>query len=169
MRWISIVSSQKSQRGNEWACFQKEEMLKLFLSFLAFVLSSSEGPRALHTSSVVSPGFFFPHTPVFFTHTHCFTVSRLVFYHPPSLYIPSSIHLSLSRSSLPPSLDLISQSAFYLSVFSHLVATAGKCKLCCFKYPCLPRAYSFRWAAGGVEWVSGCEEWRKKSMPQCLT
>lgn len=89
-----------------------------------------------------------PHS-CFFTHTHCFTVSRLVFYHPPSLYIPSSIHLSLSRSSLPPSLDLISQSAFYLSVFSHLVATAGKCKLCCFKYPCLPRAYSFRWAAGG--------------------
>lgn len=90
-----------------------------------------------------------PHSCFFHAHTlfHCFPPCFLS----PTLPLHTLIHPSFPLTLIPPSLDLISQSAFYLSVFSHLVATAGKCKLCCFKYPCLPRAYSFRWAAGGVE------------------
>lgn len=92
--------------------------------------------------------FFSPHLPAsFHTDRRTHSLFPTLFYHQPSFAYPHpsiSLHLS-SSPPLPPSLPRLEIPVSLLtSAFSHLVASDGKCKLCCFKYPCLPRVYSSR-------------------------
>lgn len=142
MRLISIFSSDSQKES---------EMLKLFLlvSPLFFFLLHHWRALELLTLPPLSHWLLLspPSPSRFFTHTN--TLFPAWFYHPPSSTYPyPSIFLSLSSSSsLPPSTSYPSQPS--TSAFSHLVAGEGKCKLCCFKYPCLPQAYSLGGGGGG--------------------
>lgn len=59
---------------------------------------------------------------------------------------PTDIHTQPGFTTHPPPLP----TSIHLS--SALVSAEGMCKLSCFKYPCPPQAYSFRWGGrhGGV-------------------